>query len=144
MVGWLTEKRTLSKHQEPRILENWMRLFYSPGQGDPMLLDTESGLLSLHARLAAFLRSEETMGVFPARTDGSPDPYATFLPGLRVIKDDAGLRLVLDADGWLVLQGSISELAQCCDRFLVTEAEGHKHIYSTPIALIIEADNDFE
>jgi hypothetical protein len=84
------------------------------------------------------------MGVFTARTDGSPDPYATFLPGLRVIKDDAGPRMMLDADGWLVLKGSVSELTQCCDRSLVTDAAGHKHLYSAPIALIIEADNDFE
>ena len=118
-----------------------MRIFFTPDGSDPMLLDTKEGLHVIHHELRTFLSSSETSAAFPAATDGSPEPYAQFLCGLRVVKDAGDARLTLSSDGWLVLQGASAELEECANNFLVQQEHGHTHLYTTPVSLIIESDS---
>lgn len=109
-----------------------------------MLLDTESGLRVLHSELQAFLKSQAQSRDFVASTDRSPQPYDEFLPGLRVVKSAGDLALQQTADRWLVLSGSDATLSACARTFLVSESQGHKHLYAAPVSLIVEADNYWE
>ena len=118
-----------------------MRIFYSPDGSDPMLLDTKAGLWALHEKLQGFLSSPVASAQFAAEIDRSPDPYDEFLPGLRLRKGEGAARLTLDADRWLTLEGSAAELADCVKRFLIKQENGHTHLYTTPVSLIIEADS---
>jgi hypothetical protein len=121
-----------------------MRIFYSPGGSDPMLLDTKAGLHALHDKLKAFVASSESTVEFAAATDRSPDPYKEFLRGLRLSKTEGATRLTLGADRWLVLEGSPTALEGCIRQFLVKEENGHQHLYTAPFSLIIEADSAWE
>ena len=51
-----------------------------------MLLDSRANLQNLHSALHAFLSSASIELELPAAQGGSPAPYETFLPGLRVRK----------------------------------------------------------
>jgi len=106
-----------------------------------MLLDTQAALKAIHQELRAFLASSAKTADFPAATDGSPEPYSEFLCGLRLIKGAGEARLTLGSDRWLVLEGSVVELGECASKFLVEEEDGHTHLYTTPVSLIIEADS---
>jgi hypothetical protein len=118
-----------------------MRIFFSPDGSDPMLLDTKAGLHALNQELRVFLSSSLTSAVFPAATIGSPEPYAEFLGGLRVIKTIGEARLTVASDRWLVLEGSIAELEKCVAKFLIEEEDGHCHLYTAPVSLIVESES---
>ena len=109
-----------------------------------MLLDTEQGLRDLHSRLLLFVDGGTTEAEFPALTHASPDPYDEFLPGLRLIKTSSEARLDVANDRWLELSGSSTELRECAKKFVVSEEQGHRHLYTSPLSLIIEADNYYE
>jgi len=106
-----------------------------------MLLDTDEGMHELHSRFSAFLASQADEAAFPAETRGNPSPYTEFLGGLRVRKADANLELRLGEDRWLELSGPLEDLRQFAEKILVTEQQGHRHYYSAPVSLILEADN---
>ncbi len=118
-----------------------MRIFFSRDGSDPMLLDTKAGLRALHDRLVAFLRSSASSAEFGAETDHSPEPYEEFLLGLRLLKTQETTRLTIGTDRWLTLEGSPADLGECVRRFLVKENDGHTHLYTAPVSLIIEADS---
>jgi hypothetical protein len=118
-----------------------MRIFFSPDGSDPMLLDTKPRLHALHGELQAFLLSTADTAEFSAQTDRSPEPYQEFLGGLRLVKAEGRARLTLGDDRWLTLQGSPAELAECIKRFLIKEEDGHTHLYTAPVSLIIESDS---
>jgi len=120
-----------------------MNIFFSPDGSDPMLLDTKAGLHAIHRELRVFLGSSAITAALPAATDGSPEPYAEFLCGLRLIKGAGEARLTLGSDRWLVLEGSSAELEKCADKFLVEDEDGHTHLYTTPVSLIIESDSEW-
>ena len=82
-----------------------MRIFNSP-TGDPMLLDTRTGLRELQARFKAFVASPVDTASFAAETTGSPAPYDEFVGGLRVQKRSGEASLILAADRWLELSAS--------------------------------------
>ena len=119
-----------------------MRIFYAK-IGDPMLLDTVGGLRSLYDEFASFLASSSTTREFPAQTNGSPAPYDRFLAGLRVHKGDNKTQMRITSDGWIELQGNSEELEQFKEQLLVEQDCDHKHWYSSPISLIIEADESW-
>lgn len=121
-----------------------MRIFCSNSGGDPMLLDTEQGLKELHSRLLLFVDGCTTEAEFPALTHGSPDPYNEFLPGIRLIKTSGAVQLEMADDRWLELSGPGAELRSCASKFVVSEEQGHRHLYTCPISLIIEADEYYE
>jgi hypothetical protein len=118
-----------------------MRIFFSPDGSDPMLLDTKAGLHTLHEQLRAFLASSASSVELVAEMDRSPAPYEEFLGGLRLLKTNGDLRLTLGSDRWLTLEGPSAELAECAKRFLAKDEQGHTHLYTTPISLIIESDS---
>ena len=109
-----------------------------------MLLDTEQGLRELHSRLLLFVDGDVIKAEFPALIHGSPDPYNEFLPGIRLIKTAGEAVLDMADDRWLELSGSDAELRACAQMFVVSEEQGHRHLYKSPISLIIEADNCYE
>jgi hypothetical protein len=117
-----------------------MRIYYSSGQ-DPMLLDTRAGLHKLGADLLAFLSSKATTAIFSADVDGAAAPYSELLPGLRLEKVHTATTLSLAPDRWLSLSGESDELALCAQRFLVKEENGHVHLYTGPVSLIIESES---
>jgi len=122
------------------ILERRMRIYYSSGS-DPMLLDTRANLHKLGAELFAYLQSTATAAAFAADVDGAADPYDELLPGLRLQKTNAKVSLSLAPDRWLMLSGKPDELALCSERFFVQEEDGHVHLYTGPVSLIIESDS---
>lgn len=118
-----------------------MHIFYSRDGSDPMLIDTKTGLHALHGKLTAFLRSSEQSAVFAAETNRGPEPYEELLPGLRLLKTQGAARLTIGADRWLALEGSPTDLGDCVRKFLVKEDNGHAHLYTAPVSLIIESDS---
>lgn len=108
-----------------------------------MLLDTEEGLKELHSRLLLFVDSDATDAEFPALTQGDPAPYDAFLPGIRLIKTSGAARLNMADDRWLELSGSAAEIRACVGKFVVSEEQGHAHLYTSPISLVIRADNSY-
>jgi hypothetical protein len=118
-----------------------MRIFFSPDGGDPTLLDTQAGLHALYDKVKAFLISTASSAEFAAHTDRSPEPYKEFLLGLRVTKAQGATRLTLGTDRWLTLEGSPAELAECARQFLINQDDGHTHLHTAPVSLIIEADS---
>lgn len=118
-----------------------MRIF-SGEDGDPMLLDTRQGLSALHEVFNQFLVSRAPTAAFEARTTGDPEPYREFLRGLRVSKGGPP-ELRLSPDKWLELSGSLEDLSSFCQQLLITEDGAHHHWYSSPVSLIIEADDDY-
>ena len=117
-----------------------MRIFNSP-TGDPMLLDTRTGLRELQARFKAFVASPVDTASFAAETTGSPAPYDEFLGGLRVQKRSGETSLILAADRWLELSASLRDLESFGQKLTVVDDGGHNHWYCAPISLIIEADD---
>ena len=117
-----------------------MRIFNAAG-GDPMLLDSAQGLLLFHQRLAAFLSSGGEEASFPALTNGDPAPYTEFLVGLRLRRDPQSSQLRIAEDRWLELSTSSAELQKFAEKFLGLNDGDHHHWYSSPVSLIIEADD---
>lgn len=117
-----------------------MRIFFSPDGSDPMLLDTCGGLHELHRDIQAFLNSTEQHAIFSAVTDGSPEPYREFLRGIRISKGFGEVQLTIDDDRWLILAGGVVELETCANKFLVEIENGHTHLYTVSVSLIIESD----
>jgi len=116
-----------------------MLIFNSP-YGDPMLLDSAQGLRELHEQLERFIVSPELEASFPANTTGDPTPYEEFLGGLYIKKSTGSSYLSFSNDRWLVLSASPEDLAVFNKTLLVTEDGEHNHWYSSPVSLIIEAD----
>jgi len=124
------------------MINNDMWIFNS-ATGDPMLLDSETGLRALHESFLVFLASTETTVAFSAETGGNPSPYQEFLGGLRVQRTNADAQLRFTEDRWLQLSGRTEDLSGFAERILVTEEQGHRHWYGAPVSLIFEAD-DYE
>jgi len=118
-----------------------MRILFTADGSDPMLMDTLSGLHALHADLEKFLKSHEPFADFPAAMDRNPAPYQEFLRGLRLIRGAGEPRLTLGPDRWLVLTGATEKLEECAKQFLAEEENGHTHLYTAPMSLIIESDS---
>jgi len=116
-----------------------MRIF-NAAVGDPLLLDSAQGLSVLHQRLAEFLGSGAQEASYPALTNGDPAPYTEFLGGLRVRKDPQRLQLRIADDRWLELSAPSADLLKFAERLLVPTDHAHHHWYSTPVSLIIRAD----
>jgi len=117
-----------------------MRIFNDPA-GDPMLLDSAQGLAALYEELTQFLRSGVEAASFSARTDGSPEPYAEFLGGLRIRRNPTSSQLCISGDRWLDLSATEVELGKFAQLFLGLGDNAHHHWYSSPVSLIIERDD---
>jgi hypothetical protein len=117
-----------------------MFIFYSLTAGDPMLLDSPKGLCELERELNAFLESASTRASFAATNSGDPSPYSELLAGLRVVKTQGPNQLRLAEDRWLELAGLPRDLQQLTQALSGLEDGNHCHWYSTPISLIVEAD----
>ena len=120
-----------------------------------MLLDSRDNLAQLHSDLRAFIASASLELSLPAEQSGSPAPYETFLPGLRVRKATGPIVLRHAADGWLELSGSAENLLRYSAYFWFPPGEESAHHYpehsSVPgylspssMSLIIEADSTWE
>ena len=116
-----------------------MRIFRSL-VGDPMLLDSTDGLHTLHVAVSEFLASSLSTVSYQAITTGNPTPYNEFLFGLRIIKDGTS-NIRYSDDGWLELSGNLRQLNELLECFFEVNDGEHKHWYSNPLSLIIEADN---
>jgi hypothetical protein len=116
-----------------------MMIFYSDG-GDPMLLDSAAGLRDLHAQIKGFVDSVTVNKSLAANPLGGPEPYAEFLLGLRMTKTDASHALSISADRWIEHSAPVLELRRFAEKFLMLNGE-HRHWYSTPASLIIEAND---
>ena len=121
-----------------------MRIFYSSGGGDPMLLDREEALHAFAIELGEFAAGRRVSAVFAAELNGSPEPYSRFLHGIRVNKVDGGSpELYLEKDHWLELRASVADLEKLCHDVARLKNGQHTHLYAIPISLIIEADNSW-
>jgi hypothetical protein len=105
-----------------------------------MLVDSPRGLCELDREFSAFLKSSSTQASFPARTTGDPGSYTEFLAGLRVEKTQGPCQLRLADDRWLELTGSTHDLAQLGKALSGLDDGNHRHWYTRPVSLIIEAD----
>jgi hypothetical protein len=116
-----------------------MFIFYS-STCDPMLLDSPKGLREFDREFRRFLESSSPHASFPAIATGSPAPYSEFLSGLRVEKSQGPIQLRLAADRRLELIGPPQELLQLAKAFSGLDDGNHHHWETTPVSLIIEAD----
>jgi hypothetical protein len=62
-----------------------------------------------------------------AKMSGSPEPYQRLLRGLRVRKDEGRIRLLLSADDFLELSGSLENLARYIEHFSFDDDEEGAH-----------------
>jgi hypothetical protein len=113
-----------------------MRIVNAP-TGDPMLMDTASGLRALSDSLNAFLASASPTVVFEADTGGGPAPYDELLLGLRVAKG-SGKQLTISDDRWLQLDASPQELRALSTLLRQLTGGAHGHWHSAPVSLIID------
>jgi hypothetical protein len=121
-----------------------MRIFYDSRSSDPMVLDREAALHGLARELRQLATEARLDEVFTAETNGSPDPYAEFLPGLRVQKMKGDyLECHLAKDRWLELRANQADLEKLCQNLERLQNGGHVHLYSSPISLIFEADDSW-
>jgi hypothetical protein len=118
-----------------------MLIFYSSTGSDPMLLDSADRLREFDREFHKFLRSSSLHASFPAVTNTNPEPYAELLGGLRVVKSQGTTQLCLSADRWLELRGSAQELLLLAKALSGLEDGSHHHWYTSPLSLIIEADD---
>jgi len=109
-----------------------------------MLLDKEEPLHAFATELGEFAAGGRVSGEFTAEVNGSPEPYAAFLSGIRVQKTDGGSpELHLANDQWLELRVSVADLQKLCDNVARLKNGAHTHLYSAPISLIVEADDSW-
>ena len=116
-----------------------MFIFYS-AVGDPMLLDSPGGLRALERKFKEFLESSSPRASFPAITTGDPAPFSEFLGGLRVEKSEGPSQLRFSDDRWLQLIGPPQELSLLAKSLSGLDDGNHHHWYTSPVSLIIEAD----
>ncbi len=114
-----------------------MKIYFTESN-DPMLLSTKKSLAEIGNRISMFSESPENELIIKADTNGSPEPYAELLPGIRIRKSEASHTLYFGYDRYLEIEISKADLQDFCERF-VLEKHSHKHWYSGPISLIIEA-----
>ncbi len=105
-----------------------------------MLLDSVQGLRELQKKFEHFLSSSEEEASFQAITDSDPAPYEELLGGLRVTKNNDSNYLTFSTDRWLELSASPIVLSEFSNNLLVESDGTHNHWYSSPVSLIIEAD----
>ena len=105
-----------------------------------MLLDSVQGLRELHKKFEDFLSSPEDKASFKAVTNSNPAPYEELIGGLRVTKDESSNNLAFSKDRWLVLSASPMVLSDFSKNLLIQNDGDHNHWYSSPVSLIIEAD----
>ena len=106
-----------------------------------MLLDSVQGLRELRKQFEHFLSSSEVEVSFQAITASDPAPYEELLGGLRVTKNDGHNCLTFSEDRWLLLSASSTVLSEFSNNLLVEKDGEHNHWYSSPVSLIIEADD---
>lgn len=116
-----------------------MLIFYSK-DSEPMLLDSVSGLSELAQKVFLFSSSDLKQANFPAKI-GNPEPYECCLNGLRINKTLSANKLTLEPDGWLVLSAPENEIAEFSKKLMVKIDNDHVHWHSSPLSLIIEADD---
>lgn len=119
-----------------------MKIYYSRNSGDPMLVGSPDELLALHREFKKFIASPGLSARFAASVHGDATPYDEFINGLQLSKTRGGPRLALSSDNWLVLEGSQHEIGLCADRLIFDAKLGHVHLYSAPMSLIIQANED--
>jgi hypothetical protein len=121
-----------------------MRIFYDSRNSDPMVLDREAALHGFARELRKLAADARIDEVFTAETDGNPEPYTEFLPGLRVhkVREDCP-ECHLAKDRWLELQANQADLEKLCQRLERLQNGEHTHLYSSPISLIFEADDSW-
>lgn len=117
-----------------------MLIFYSSTGGDPLLLDSPEKLREFDRDFRSFLESSSPYASFPAFTTGDPGPDSEFLAGLRVIKSQGPTKLCLADDRWLELSGSAQDLLLLAQTLSGLDDGDHHHWYTSPMSLIIEAD----
>ncbi|WP_193747481.1 hypothetical protein [Cellvibrio sp. OA-2007] len=114
-----------------------MKIYFSENS-DPMLLSTRKSLEKIGNRILEFSESPENELTIKAETNGSPEPYAELLPGIRIRKSETDHTLYFGSDRYLELEISKADLQAFCATFSLKETS-HRHWYSGPISLIIEA-----
>ena len=118
-----------------------MRILYSAKQ-DPMVIDTRSALTELSERVRTVAASANQFSEYPAAVSGRPAPYDEFLRGMRIKIIQGQSNVEISRDRWLNLELSCDDLDKLCDNLIVNEDGAHNHLYTTPISLIIEADDN--
>jgi hypothetical protein len=119
-----------------------MRIFYQPGSDDPMVLGREADLRSFAKQLREVAAGDRARGAYTAQTDGCPEPYSEFLPGVRVEQSGGSQpECYLAPDRWLELRASAANLEELCRNIEGLRSGDHVHLYSAPISLIFEADD---
>jgi len=107
-----------------------------------MLIDTRRSLAELSERVRAMSTSAAQIAEYPAALSGRPAPYDEFLRGMRIKIVQGESSVDISRDRWLNLELSSGDLEKLCDNLNVNEDGAHNHLYTTPISLIIEADDD--
>jgi hypothetical protein len=131
-----------------------MRIFASP-DSDPMLLASAESMSLIHEALQTFLASSAVEFELPAKADGDPSPYDSFLQGLRVRKSEGPIVLSKAPNDWLILRGSQENLERYASYFHFPQGttSGHHHpencgipgyISKSSLNLIVEVDSSFE
>jgi hypothetical protein len=119
-----------------------------------MILDSIAGLNEIHARLKAFLKSEQRIVSLPAEVSGSAAPSDELLPALEVEKTEGPVYVSLSSGRALRITGGTENLGVYAEffRFCDDEDGSHHHPehvkgagYISPgtLSVIIEADTDY-
>jgi hypothetical protein len=120
-----------------------MHIFYSSGCGDPVLLDNVQGFYRLAQELRMMAAGANLDVAFAAEISRSPAPYAELLAGLRVRRLSVGhTSCSLGLDRWIELRISQGDLEKLCLNLERLRDCDHTHLYSKPLSLIFEADED--
>ncbi len=102
-----------------------------------MLIDAARGLQALAQQIETFLASPSASASFAAETSDDTAPYDELLLGLRVNKG-SGQQLTISDDRWLELNASPTHILSFAGLLREPIEGDHRHLYSTPVSLIVE------
>ena len=102
-----------------------------------MLMDAASGLQALAQQLEGFAASSAVCVSYAAEVSADKGRHDELLLGLRVNKG-TGQQLTISDDRWLELNASPENIQSFAALLREPRDGDHRHLYSSPIALIVE------
>jgi hypothetical protein len=102
-----------------------------------MLMDAASGLLALARQIESFAASSATSAAFAAEVSADTGRHDELLLGLR-LKKGSGQQLTISDDRWLELSAAPEDIQSFADLLREPREGDHRHLYSSPVSLIIE------
>jgi hypothetical protein len=124
--------------------EPTMKIYFTAeGDQDAVLSDSVDGLRALHDLIESFVASNSQSLRIAAHEGSSPGRYDELLAGLNNEKADS-LTATIGRDWWIYLTASSDALRDTARRIATLDDTQHTHIYSTPMALIVDALNERE